>query len=137
MRLRVVVYFTWWCVNWMIALEKTSTRCFTGPEEQTGTMFWGCLRNCTNSNPTFVGVLSLNLENHLLPTFQKCLCIFYTLRLINERPILWFQPFASFKNNKKKQRTTRNKPPQTAVPQKWIFLPSKWMLSRTCVTGIS
>lgn len=35
-----------------------------------------CLRNCTNSNPTFVGVLSLNLENHLLPTFQKCFVFF-------------------------------------------------------------
>lgn len=54
-----------------------------------------CLRNYTNSNPTFVGVLSLNLENHLLPTFQKCLCVFYTLRLFNEHPILRFQPLPS------------------------------------------
>lgn len=95
-----------------------------------------CLRSCTNSNPTFVGVLSLNLENHLLPTFQKCLCIFYTLRLINERPILRFQPPLLL--SKKKKQDHRNKPPQTAVPQNENgspFPPSKWMLSRTCVTG--
>lgn len=46
----------------------------------TGTVFLRCLRNCTNSNPTFVGVPSLNLENHLLPTFQKCLCVFLHIR---------------------------------------------------------
>lgn len=60
----------------------------------------------TTVNPTFTGVSSHNLENHLLPTFQKCLCIFYTLRLVRERPILWFQPLASFKKTKQKKRTT-------------------------------
>lgn len=54
-------------------------------------------KNSTNSNPDSVGIMSLNLENHLLPTFQKCLCIFYTLGLTTERPTLQFHSLASFK----------------------------------------
>lgn len=62
---------------------------------------------CTNSNPTFVGVLSLNLENHLLPTFQKCLCFFYTLKTrerASDPPVSTPRFF-----QKKKKKETKNK----------------------------
>lgn len=106
----VVVYFK--CVNW----DEVCTE-----EDINEMLHWNEGRNrdvrrvleiCTNSNPTFIGIVSLNLENHLLPTFQKCLCVFYTSRLISERLILSLKPLAPFKTKDQTERAST-----TAVPQ--------------------
>lgn len=87
----------------------------------TGKRYGRCLWNC---NPTFVGVLWLNLGNHLLPTFQTSLwnaSFFYTWT--PQRPIFQFESFLSLKHGP--LQASRN---CCATKQVIFFCSSKWML---------
>lgn len=61
MSVRVVVYLRWWTSWW-----------------------WRIFPDCINS----VGILSRNLDNHLLPTFQKVFVYFLHLPVPNTLPVL-------------------------------------------------
>lgn len=111
MTLRVIVYFMWWkwckleghCTEDDVRKERASLEWMNEQELR-------CLWYCTNSNSSFVGVLSLNPENHLLPTLWKCLCIFYTLtHYWVTNPLVWTHRFSQ--KGPQKQAST------TAVPQ--------------------